>query len=55
MGNQNMDTDATSHLNDSINSLSDIFNSCIYPSVAVGGGHSIPVTNSGHGVLPTPY
>ncbi|GJU18914.1 ribonuclease H-like domain-containing protein [Tanacetum coccineum] len=45
-GNWNMDTAATSHLNDSVNNLSDIFNSCIYSSVAVGDGNSIPVTNS---------
>ncbi|GJZ56094.1 hybrid signal transduction histidine kinase M [Tanacetum coccineum] len=37
----------TSHLNDSVNNLSDIFNSSIYSSVAVGDGNSIPVTNSG--------
>ncbi|GJW44130.1 ribonuclease H-like domain-containing protein [Tanacetum coccineum] len=47
-GNWNMDTGASSHLNDSVNNLSDVFNSCIYPSVAVGDGHSIPVTNSGN-------
>ncbi|GJS54823.1 ribonuclease H-like domain-containing protein [Tanacetum coccineum] len=45
-GNWNMDTAATSHLNDSVNNLSDIFNSSIYSSVAVGDGNSIPVTNS---------
>ncbi|GKC96754.1 ribonuclease H-like domain-containing protein [Tanacetum coccineum] len=47
-GNWNMDTGASSHLNDSVNNLSDVFNSCIYPSVVVGDGHSIPVTNSGN-------
>ncbi|GJZ10063.1 ribonuclease H-like domain-containing protein [Tanacetum coccineum] len=46
---------ASSHLNNSVTSLSTIFNSCIYPSVLVGDGHSIPVTNSGHIILPTPF
>jgi hypothetical protein len=53
-GNWNMDTCASSHLNDDINCLNDVFNSCIYPSVAVGDGHSIPVINSGHNILSTP-
>ncbi|GKA25927.1 ribonuclease H-like domain-containing protein [Tanacetum coccineum] len=35
-GNWNMDTGASSHLNDSVHCLSDILNMCIYPSVAVG-------------------
>ncbi|GJT43350.1 ribonuclease H-like domain-containing protein, partial [Tanacetum coccineum] len=52
-GNWNMDTGATTHLNDSISSLSNIFNKCIYPSVSVGDGYSIPVINSGHSILPT--
>ncbi|GKB44776.1 ribonuclease H-like domain-containing protein [Tanacetum coccineum] len=50
----NMDTGASSHLNNSVTSLSTIFNSCMYPSVSVGDGHSIPVTNTGHSILPTP-
>ncbi|GKE97502.1 ribonuclease H-like domain-containing protein [Tanacetum coccineum] len=50
-----MDTDASSHLNSSVNNLSTIFNSRIYPSVLVGDGKSIPVTNTGHSTLPTPY
>ncbi|GKE81408.1 hypothetical protein Tco_1551408, partial [Tanacetum coccineum] len=54
-GNWNMDTGASSHLNDSVNNHSDVFNSCIYPFVTVGDGHSIPVTNSGNSVLPTPF
>ncbi|GJT82442.1 ribonuclease H-like domain-containing protein [Tanacetum coccineum] len=50
-----MDTlGASSHLNNSVNSLSEIFNTCMYPSVSVGDGHSIPVTNMGHSILPTP-
>ncbi|GJY81730.1 ribonuclease H-like domain-containing protein [Tanacetum coccineum] len=51
----NMDTGASSHLNDSITSPSDVFNTCIYPSVSVGDGHTIPVTNTGHSILPTPH
>ncbi|GKF73068.1 hypothetical protein Tco_0219400, partial [Tanacetum coccineum] len=53
--NWNMDTGASSHLNSSINNLSTISNSRIYPSVLVGDGKSIPVTNTGHSTLPTPY
>ncbi|GJV39748.1 hypothetical protein Tco_1418188, partial [Tanacetum coccineum] len=49
----NMDTGASSHLNSLINSLSMVFNSCLYPSISVGDGHSIPVTNTGHIILPT--
>ncbi|GJX70161.1 ribonuclease H-like domain-containing protein [Tanacetum coccineum] len=54
-GNWNMDTSASSHLNDFVSSLSDIFNLCIYPFVLVGDGYSIPVTNSGHSILSTPH
>ncbi|GJX30642.1 ribonuclease H-like domain-containing protein [Tanacetum coccineum] len=54
-GTWNMDTGASSHLNDSVHCLSDIFNMCIYPSVAVGDGRFIPVTNSGHSILSTPF
>ncbi|GKB38996.1 ribonuclease H-like domain-containing protein [Tanacetum coccineum] len=50
----NMDTGASSHLNNSVTSLSTNFNSCMYPSVSVGDGYSIPVTNTGHCILPTP-
>nr|GEX24642.1 ribonuclease H-like domain-containing protein [Tanacetum cinerariifolium] len=49
--NWNMDTGASSHLNSSTNNLSTIFNSCMYPSVLVGDGKSIPVTNTGHSTL----
>ncbi|GKG53856.1 hypothetical protein Tco_0555256, partial [Tanacetum coccineum] len=51
-GAWNMDTGASSHLNNLVNSL--IFNTCGYPSVSVNGGHSIRITNSGHSILPTP-
>ncbi|GJW17511.1 hypothetical protein Tco_0024947 [Tanacetum coccineum] len=47
-GAWNMDTRASSHLNDSVTSLSNVFNTCIYPSVSVGDGHTILVTNTGH-------
>ncbi|GKE07650.1 ribonuclease H-like domain-containing protein, partial [Tanacetum coccineum] len=50
-----MDTGASSHLNSSVNSLSENFNTCMYPSISVGDGHSIPVTNTGHSILPTPF
>ncbi|GJR06596.1 ribonuclease H-like domain-containing protein [Tanacetum coccineum] len=51
----NIDTGASSHLNNSTTSLSEIFNTCIYPSILVGDSHSIPVTNTGHSILPTPF
>ncbi|GKA38513.1 ribonuclease H-like domain-containing protein [Tanacetum coccineum] len=54
-GNWNMDTGASSHLNDFVHCLSDILNMCIYPSVAVGDGRFIPLTNSGHSVLSIPF
>ncbi|GJV62120.1 ribonuclease H-like domain-containing protein [Tanacetum coccineum] len=54
-GAWNMDTGASSHLNSSIISLNDVFNTCMYPSISVGNGHSIPVTNTGHNILPTPF
>ncbi|GJX77844.1 hypothetical protein Tco_0324655 [Tanacetum coccineum] len=53
-GAWNMDTGASSHLNSLVTSLSDIFNTCMYPSISVGDRHSIPVTNTGHSILPTP-
>nr|GEV51376.1 ribonuclease H-like domain-containing protein [Tanacetum cinerariifolium] len=48
------DTCVSSHINNSVNSLSENFNTCMYPSVSVGDGHYIPVTNTGHSILPTP-
>ncbi|GJT45304.1 ribonuclease H-like domain-containing protein [Tanacetum coccineum] len=54
-GAWNMDTGASSHLNNSITSLSKFFNTCVYPSISVGDGHSVPVTNTGHSILPTPF
>ncbi|GKC47448.1 ribonuclease H-like domain-containing protein [Tanacetum coccineum] len=54
LGAWNTDTGAISHLNTSVTSLSENFNTCMYPSISVGDGHSIPVTNTGHSILPTP-
>ncbi|GJS02523.1 ribonuclease H-like domain-containing protein [Tanacetum coccineum] len=50
----NFDTSASSHLNNPVNSLSENFNTCMYPSVSIGDGHYIPVTNMSHSILPTP-
>ncbi|GJW34683.1 ribonuclease H-like domain-containing protein [Tanacetum coccineum] len=54
-GAWNMDTGASSYLNASSTCLSDVFNTCLYSSVSVGDEHPIPVTNTGHSVLPTPH
>ncbi|GJX53572.1 retrovirus-related pol polyprotein from transposon TNT 1-94 [Tanacetum coccineum] len=54
-GAWNMDTGASSHLNNLVTSLIDVINTCIYPSILVGDGHSIHVTNTGHIILPTPF
>nr|GEW88399.1 ribonuclease H-like domain-containing protein [Tanacetum cinerariifolium] len=54
-GSWNMDTSASSYLNDSVHCLSDILNMCIYPCIAVGDGRFILVTNSGHSILSTPF
>nr|GEV77970.1 ribonuclease H-like domain-containing protein [Tanacetum cinerariifolium] len=51
----NMNTCASSHLNNSVNSLSENFNACMYPSISIGDGRSIPVTNTDHSILPTPF
>ncbi|GKA65026.1 ribonuclease H-like domain-containing protein [Tanacetum coccineum] len=50
----NMDTCASSHLNNLVNSLSENFNTCMYPSISVGDGYSIRVTNTGYSILPPP-
>ncbi|GKD72485.1 ribonuclease H-like domain-containing protein [Tanacetum coccineum] len=49
----NMDTGASSHLNSHTSNLNTSYNKCLYPSVCVGDGKSIPVTNTGHSILPT--
>ncbi|XP_071700063.1 uncharacterized protein [Rutidosis leptorrhynchoides] len=51
----NMDTSASTHLTSCINNLSTVFNNCKYPSVVVGDGNIIPVTNTSHSLLPTPH
>ncbi|GKD13147.1 ribonuclease H-like domain-containing protein [Tanacetum coccineum] len=48
-----MDTGASSHLNSNVNNLRTVFNSCLYLSIRVGDGKTIPVTNTGHSILPT--
>nr|GFB36890.1 ribonuclease H-like domain-containing protein [Tanacetum cinerariifolium] len=53
-GAWNIDTGASSHLNNSVNSLSENFNMCMYPSISVGDCHPILATNTGHSILPTP-
>ncbi|GJR35128.1 ribonuclease H-like domain-containing protein [Tanacetum coccineum] len=47
----NMDTCASFHLNSNASNLSTIFNQCLFPSVHVGDGNSIPVTNTGHIII----
>nr|GEU85993.1 ribonuclease H-like domain-containing protein [Tanacetum cinerariifolium] len=49
----NMDTGASSHLNSHTSNLNIVYNKCLYPSVCVGDGKFIPVTNTGHSILPT--
>ncbi|GJT28470.1 RNA-directed DNA polymerase, eukaryota [Tanacetum coccineum] len=49
----NMDTGASSHLNSHSSNLSTVYNNCLYPSVRVGDGKTILVTNTGHSILPT--
>ncbi|GJY44327.1 ribonuclease H-like domain-containing protein [Tanacetum coccineum] len=50
-GAWNMDTCASSHLNNNVTSLSENFNMCMYPFISVGDGRSILVTNTGHSIL----
>nr|GEU79576.1 ribonuclease H-like domain-containing protein [Tanacetum cinerariifolium] len=49
----NMDTCASSHLNSHSSNLRTVYNNRLYPSVCVGDGKTIPVTNTGHSNLPT--
>ncbi|GJY01060.1 ribonuclease H-like domain-containing protein [Tanacetum coccineum] len=49
----NMDTGASSHLNSHTSNLNTVYNKCLYQSVCVGDGKSIPVTNTVHSILPT--
>ncbi|GJT44449.1 ribonuclease H-like domain-containing protein [Tanacetum coccineum] len=48
-----MDTGATSHLSADTGKLTTIFNKSIIPSIVVGNGATIPVTNSGRSILPS--
>ncbi|GJS72786.1 ribonuclease H-like domain-containing protein [Tanacetum coccineum] len=48
-----MDTSASSHLNFNASNLSTIFYKRLFPSVHVGDGKSIPVTNTGHSIIPS--
>nr|GEU40410.1 ribonuclease H-like domain-containing protein [Tanacetum cinerariifolium] len=49
----NMDTAASSHLNSNLNNLSTLFNTRLFSSVHVGDGNPIPVTNTGHSIIPS--
>ncbi|GKA52758.1 hypothetical protein Tco_0746073 [Tanacetum coccineum] len=48
-----MDIGALSHLNFNASNLSTIFDKRLFPSVHVGDGKSIPVTNTGHSIIPS--
>lgn len=50
-----MDTGATNHLSAGTGNLQTLFNLRLYPSILVGNGSQIPVTNMGHSILPTPH
>nr|GEX41539.1 ribonuclease H-like domain-containing protein [Tanacetum cinerariifolium] len=47
-----MDT-ASSHLNSNSNNLSTLFNTRLFPFVHVGDENPIPVTNTGHSIIPS--
>nr|GEU67162.1 ribonuclease H-like domain-containing protein [Tanacetum cinerariifolium] len=47
----NMDIGATSHLISNACNLNTIFNRCLFPSIHVGDGNSILVTNAGHSII----
>ncbi|GJY23698.1 ribonuclease H-like domain-containing protein [Tanacetum coccineum] len=49
----NMDTDASSYLNFNASNLSIFFYKRLFSSVHVGDGKSIPVTNTGHSIIPS--
>ncbi|GJU13461.1 hypothetical protein Tco_1135857 [Tanacetum coccineum] len=48
-----MDTCASSHLNFNASNLSTIFDKGLFPSVHISDGKSIPVTNTGHNIIPS--
>ncbi|GJZ01758.1 ribonuclease H-like domain-containing protein [Tanacetum coccineum] len=49
----NMDTCVTSHYISNARNLSTTFNKRLFPSIHVGDGNSIPVTNTGHSIIPS--
>ncbi|GJV17872.1 hypothetical protein Tco_1363195, partial [Tanacetum coccineum] len=48
-----MDTGASSHLNFNASNLSTNFDKRLFPSDHVGDDKSIPVTNTGHNIIPS--
>ncbi|GJZ47317.1 ribonuclease H-like domain-containing protein [Tanacetum coccineum] len=48
-----MGTGASYHLNFNTSNLSTIFDKRLFPSVHVGDGKSIPITNTGHSIIPS--
>ncbi|GJS68430.1 ribonuclease H-like domain-containing protein [Tanacetum coccineum] len=48
-----MDTGASSHLNFNASNLSTIFDKRLFPYVHLGDGKSIPITNTGHSIIPS--
>ncbi|GJS96866.1 ribonuclease H-like domain-containing protein [Tanacetum coccineum] len=48
-----MGTGASSHLNINASNLSTVFDKRLFSSVYVGDGKSIPVTNTGHSIIPS--
>nr|GEW49357.1 hybrid signal transduction histidine kinase M [Tanacetum cinerariifolium] len=49
----NMDTGATSYLNSDARNFSTIFNKRLFPSIHVGDGNFIPITNTSHSIIPS--
>ncbi|GKE48637.1 ribonuclease H-like domain-containing protein [Tanacetum coccineum] len=49
----NTDTGTSFNLNSHTSNLNTVYNKCLYLFVCVGDGKSIPVTNTGHSILPT--
>nr|GEV80616.1 ribonuclease H-like domain-containing protein [Tanacetum cinerariifolium] len=49
----NIDTATSSYLNSNSNNLSTLFNTCLFQSVHAGDGNPIPVTNTGHIIIPS--
>nr|GEV19961.1 ribonuclease H-like domain-containing protein [Tanacetum cinerariifolium] len=49
----NMNTGATSYLISNARHLRTIFNKRLFPSIHVGDDNSIPITNTGHNIIPS--